>query len=147
MKKIGVILIIVAILICVCITLIHFIVSIMVPPNAKMAQKLLSSHEEHLEAVVQYFESTNINVYIDEDSDCDAISDPKAVEEIQWLLDHGYKSVSREGNTISFLRWTRWKDFGAGLAYVTDPAYYPSIDYLANLEQLSDEHWYYYEEN
>ena len=59
----------------------------------------------------------------------------------------GYKGIGRDGNTIYFVRWTRLMDFGAGIAYSVNGKDEPELDFVTKLEPLSEDGWYFYEED
>lgn len=56
-----------------------------------------------------------------------------------------YKSISKNGNTISFLLWSNL-DAGRGIAYTLDDSP-PTLQFLTKSEKLKKENWYYYEED
>ena len=76
------------------------------------------------------------------------ISDDEVVEAITQLHRKGYSSISKKSNAINFVRWTG-KDVGKGVVYSID-GHIPDEDsliFLTKIEPLSEDGWYYYEED
>lgn len=117
------------------------------PPDVNKAEKLLESDGELLETVVNYLKNSDENIYIHKYMPYDDIEDEAVKKAIKKLFFRKYDAISKYGNTIEFLRWTRWKDFGAGIAYSINGEDKPVIEYVIKLEPLSKDHWYYFEEN
>ena len=77
-----------------------------------------------------------------------SIDDAKVVETIELLRKRGYISISKTDNCIEFLRWAN-KVLYKGIAYSIN-GHVPeetSFGFLTKIEQLSEDGWYYYEEN
>lgn len=124
----------------------YIVSSIFALPDKSNAEELLKSDYELLETVVEYLEnSEEESIHIHKTHTNDGTEDEVANKAIDKLFDKGYDSVVKRGNTIHFLRWTRWKDYGAGLAYSINGEDEPEMEYLHNLESLSKEKWYFYE--
>ena len=76
------------------------------------------------------------------------IRNEEVIEAIMQLHKKGYSSISKKSNGISFVRWTG-KDVGKGVVYSID-GHEPdksSFDFLTKIEPLSENGWYYYEED
>ena len=73
------------------------------------------------------------------------IEDPKVRDAIKVLSRRGYRVISREDQTISFLRWSNL-DNGRGIAYTIDGSE-PILQFLTRVEPLPEPGWYYYEED
>ena len=73
------------------------------------------------------------------------IEDEAVVNAIDWLGKRGYSIMDKTENTIYFQRWTRFKDFGSGIAYSINGKDEPELQFLTKLEPLSEDGWYYYE--
>lgn len=69
---------------------------------------------------------------------------------IRYLFEKcNYTVINKEGNTISFQRWTQFRDVGTGIVYSID-GHTPNesnLQFLTKLEPLSVKNWYYYEED
>ncbi len=119
-------------------------------PNVENAEKILENDGELLKIVVKYLENSEEVEYIHKTAlrdDKEAIEDEKVIEAINELFNRKYDAITKDENTICFQRWTRLKDFGAGVAYSINGVDEPKIDYVIKIEPLSKEQWYYYEEN
>jgi len=68
----------------------------------------------------------------------------KAIDRI--LKKRGYKAIIREGNTIYFEKWILFEDIH-GIAYSINEGKEPTLQFLIKLEPLSENGWYYYEED
>lgn len=66
---------------------------------------------------------------------------------IKTVMGKGCNTIYKDGDTIEFLMWTKFTDFGAGLVYYTGSDGTPNIQFLTKLEPLPMEDWYYYEED
>ena len=114
-------------------------------PNKKTAQSYYNSAYDSLETVVQYLSKSDSDWLIKEEMPYwEKIGDNDVVEALDQLFNSGCLEIGKQGNTIYFLRWTRWKDFGAGLAF-TIQGQDPHVDYIISFEPLSQNQWYYYE--
>lgn len=121
----------------------------LLPPSEKSAKIILNNDNDLLQSVAVYLEQSDcdslyFHKYIGRDSDT---VDDEILKDVDELFKRGYKAVGKSGNTIFFLRWTRWRDFGAGIAYSIDNNSKPQIDYMVKLEKLHIDGWYYYESN
>ena len=76
------------------------------------------------------------------------IEDEHTRNALDVLIRHGYQIIRKEGNFIVFLRW-RNKDNGRGIVYSINgvPPDESVLQFLTRLEPLSEEGWYYYEED
>lgn len=117
-------------------------------PSQKIAQNFYDSDCASLEIVVQYLSKSDTDWLITEEKPYgETIDNNHAVKALDQLFDDGYLEIGKQGDTIYFLRWTRWNDFGAGLAYTIHKEQNPKVDYIVNFEPLSQDQWYYYETN
>lgn len=124
-------------------------------PGKDSAETLLNRNEEDILIVVNYLVcNDNPFVYIATSDGymytgyTKKIEDQVVSESINRLLTKkGFRAITKSGNTISFLRWARLMDFGSGLAYSIDNEKEPTLPYLTKLESLSQNGWYYYEED
>ena len=73
------------------------------------------------------------------------IDNVEVVTAIETLKKRGYSVIGKSGNTIHFQRWSNL-DNGRGIAYSIN-GNVPNLQFLTKLEPLSDENWYYYEED
>ncbi len=71
----------------------------------------------------------------------------EALNAVKRLRHKGYGTITRHGNTISFVMQTAFTDGGKGVAYSIDGEYEPTLPYLTKPEPLEEDGWYYYEEN
>ncbi len=121
-----------------------------IPPDVNKAEKILDEDSKLIETVVDYLKNSDEDIYINKLTtyyDIDKIEDKEVVKAVEKLLAKGYDAIIKDGNTICFLRWTFWRDFGAGIAYSINGVDEPEIEYVKKLEPLSKDGWYYYEEN
>ena len=132
------------------------------PPDKEKAEKYFQRDKKEIILITEYLnESDYPEIYINE-SDLEkgtmfigttdirdvTIEDEKVKKAINWLFKRrGYKIIDKTDNTISFTRWTRLMDFGAGIAYSINEKDEPVLQYLTKLEALSEDGWYYYEED
>jgi len=115
-------------------------------PNKKTAQSYYNSVRDSLEVIVQYLSESDADWLITEEKPYrEKIDDSEVVEALDKLFNDGCLEIGKQGNTIYFLRWTRWKDFGAGLAYTVKDGVRPKVAYITGYEPLSQARWYYYE--
>ena len=64
---------------------------------------------------------------------------------IKRLFNKGeIKEITRLENSVVFLKWTRGRDFGAGIVF-SESHQKPVIFYQTIIEPLSEIGWYYYE--
>ena len=121
---------------------------LLAPPNKKEAEMLLKTDEKLLKTVTTYLENSGYESMSFNKTFADSqVEDEEVAKTINKLFNRGYDAIGLQGNTIYFLRWTRLKDFGAGLAYSINGTDEPQMEYLVKIEELSEEQWYYYEEN
>lgn len=74
------------------------------------------------------------------------IEDAKVLRGINTLFKlKGYSVIGKEGNTIFFLISTA-REHNRGIAYTIDGTP-PELDFVVDYKLLSDDHWYFYEEN
>ena len=64
---------------------------------------------------------------------------------VQHVFSAGCNKIFRNDETIEFLFWTRFNDFGAGIVCCKNAITSPEIQFLTKLEPLSSTGWYYYE--
>ena len=121
---------------------------IFAPSSVTKAEMLLRKDEKLLEKTMLLISEMDEYVYshrlFSPPGDYQNEELNQCLVKLHW---RGYKIISRNGNTVAFTRWIRWKDFGAGLAYTFDETNPPSVEYLRELEGLSKNGWYYYESN
>lgn len=136
------------------------------PPKISKAtmEKELIKNKEAIISVINYltdipYENTVINiventeidliVYNDNGVTHLTIEDKTVADNIYFLFKKcKYKALTKDGGAISFLRWSDL-DNGTGIVYSID-GHIPnesSFDFLTKLEPLSEENWYYYEED
>ena len=76
------------------------------------------------------------------------IDDKEIVTAIRKLQRKGYSSIIKQGNGISFMRWTG-RNVGKGIVCSTDgniPGE-SAFNFLTKIEPLLKDGWYYYEED
>ena len=76
------------------------------------------------------------------------ISDENVVNAIETLRERGYRLISKNNDTIQFLRWSM-RNRGHGIAYSINGDFPDSsaFSFLTKLEPLSVDGWFYYEED
>ena len=61
------------------------------------------------------------------------------------LFANGCNNITKSGDTVEFLFWTRLMDFGAGVVWHEDTETPPDVQFLTRLDALETDGWYYYE--
>ena len=131
------------------------------PPDKNKAERLLARDKADMILITEHFIKSNyLEIYINESRAKKGsmftgletrdvnIEDRTVAEAIYRLFEkRGYKGINRDGNTISFLKWTRLMDFGSGIVYSINREDEPVLQYLTKIEPLSENGWYYYEED
>ena len=84
------------------------------------------------------------------------IEDDRVIEAIRLLLKNGYKSISKRDGCVIFKKWRRMES-ASGAVYSINgrtptssdgrASISPAIQFLTKIEQMSEDGWYYYEEN
>lgn len=128
-----------------------YVISLSIP-GEKSAERILKKDKELLDTVVTYIVNADRDISLlaynyEASSDYNDIRDENVKRAIEQLFDRNYSSINTEDGTVYFLRWTRGKDFGAGLAYTLDEKDTPQGYYLIKASPLTQKCWYYYEEN
>ena len=124
-------------------------------PSKNAAEQLLKRDIDHILTVTEflvnleqptaYINSADGSMYIGYTVNID---DEEVALAIKHLIESsGYHIIEKNNNTIYFLRWTRLMDFGGGITYSIDGQNKPELPHLTKLEPLSEENWYYYEED
>ena len=108
------------------------------------AEKSFQENKENILIVKEYLISENGVDYITVNNYND-ISDKKVLNAIIELRMNGYDIFCKEGNTIVF-QITSKLDYGAGIACTISNSV-PSLRYLTYYESLSEDGWYYWEED
>lgn len=128
-----------------------YVISLSVP-SEQSAERMLKKDKELLDTVVTYIVNADRDISLlaynyEASSNYNDIRDENVKKAIKQLFDRNYSSINTEDGTVYFLRWTRVKDFGAGLAYTLDEKDTPQGYYLIKAYPLTQKCWYYYEEN
>lgn len=106
---------------------------------------IVTNYLEKSEHQVIYINDSDGSIYVGYN---DKIDDEIVVKALERLFNkQGYQSIEKNNNTIHFLRWTRLMDFGSGFAYSINAENKPVLPHLTKLEPLSEDGWYYYEED
>ena len=148
----------------------------MAPPwqGMKQMEKDFQQNEELITSVKNYLAESEYNYISITDSMARGqmfvniagqsyakIDNEEIIDAIRQLKKHGYSSISKRANVISFVRWTGF-DVSKGVAYSVDgveqnygidPKIHPygspempvAITFLTKLEPMSEDGWYYYE--
>jgi len=126
-----------------------FAVYTLSPPDKDKAERYFKRDYKSLETIIYYMENSDRkSIRVHKTMSTYGIKDEEVVEAINRLFEkRGYDVISKNGNTIHFLRWTRFRDFGSGIAYSINGIDEPDLQYLTKLEPLSESNWYYYEED
>ena len=115
--------------------------------SAAQADRLLEEDGELLRKAVQRIENSEERVYFHRLYASAETQDEELNRIVNQLFNSVYTIISRSDNSIVFTRWTRWKDFGAGLAYSLDEDNEPFVEYSKTVTPLSESQWYYFEAN
>jgi len=133
------------------------------PSNLKKAEKVFEEDKELLTVIAAYlskWEESDLRLELHTgvlksyedigekqlDIKTLPIHDVSVKEAIQALYDKGYQAFYKDENTIHALRWSRM-DFGSGFAFSINHTTKPELQFCTKLEPLSEEGWYYYEED
>lgn len=125
---------------------------ILSPPTVQEVEAKFNQNRMNIMTVTNYLaESKYGSIYINDTSGNMSvgtsripISDQTVIKAIRKLSAQGYTIIIKDGNTIHFQQWTRFTDAGCGIAYSINKTSIPRIDYLTQLEPLSENGWYYY---
>ena len=132
------------------------------PPtiSIKKMEKIFQEDYDLLVSVAEYFQNSGCSSIVIHKSDERGymtvlhpspdqlvkkvpIEDPEVFRIIDSLFEEkGYWTITRDGNTICFNRWSSLAA-SRGIAYTIDGAA-PEMQYLTYYAKLSKEHWYYY---
>ena len=138
-----------------------FIEAFLPPPSAEKMERIFNRDQDDLFTIKDYFvESEYSELRIDissytkhpdminagrEIGDVE-IEDAEVLDAIKRLFEqHGYESISKDGNTIEFHEWSALLDNSRGIAYSINGIDEPDITFGTKLEPLDEEGWYYYE--
>lgn len=133
--------------------------------SERAANVLTGQYEKELETVASYLCAAEHDSIIIERRDTDSmkmllIVDPldgktknmdvpieeKEVQKAaNKLFANGCNKITKSGDTVEFLFWTRFMDFGAGLVWHENAETLPDVQFLTRLDALETEGWYYYE--
>ncbi len=124
----------------------------MSPPTVQEVESKFNQNREDIMIVTNYLaESEYGRIYLHDTSgnmsvgtSNISISDQIVIDSIKRLSLKGYTVIIKDGNTIHFQQWTRFTDAGCGIAYSINKTSAPRIEFLTQLEPLSEEGWYYY---
>lgn len=137
-----------------------FIEAFLPPPSAAKMERIFNRDQDDLFTIKDYFvESKYSGIFINESSyikhpDMMTVSDigdvkiedAEVLDAIKRLFEqHGYESISKDGNTIEFHEWSALLDNSRGIAYSINGIDEPEITFGTKLEPLDEEGWYYYE--
>ena len=144
-----------------CMSVKDFIEAFLPPPSAEKMERIFNRDQDDLFTIKDYFvESEYSELRIDissytkhpdminagrEIGDVE-IEDAEVLDAIKRLFEqHGYESISKDGNTIEFHEWSALLDNSRGIAYSINGIDEPEITFGTKLEPLDEEGWYYYE--
>lgn len=128
------------------------------PPDKNDTEKYFERDKEDLVLVTEYFANCDYtNIYITKSnyekgkmftgvSTGDIkIEDKAVIKAINRLIKRrNYKMIERTGNTIYFEKWFFGEE-SHGIAFSVNGKDKPVIEFLTELEPLSENGWYYYE--
>lgn len=125
------------------------------PVNYENINKIFEKDKENLFVVSNYFEKIYYKkIYISTsmqkgtmsiDGVHEYIQVPEIIQAIEDLKRKGYSVIGKSGNTIFFQKWSNL-DSGRGIAYSVDGKQ-PQLEFLVKYKLLSEDNWYYYEED
>lgn len=125
------------------------------PISHEGVEKRFQQHKEYILTVTDYFEKSEYrNIYINLSMKSNEFSvggerviieDADIVKAIAYLKRNGCSVIIRDEETIQFQMWANL-DSGRGIAYSINGEK-PVIEFLTKLEPLSENNWYYYEED
>lgn len=137
-----------------------FVILNVVPYYASQenAEKVFRRNKDEFIIVAEYMADNNyISVQVDKNVNKvygvtggftvrpEEITDKNVVNAVERLFSRGIITIHGHRNSIIFLRWRRFNDFGAGIVCSIDAGEEPTADYLTKLEPLPVDGWYYYE--
>lgn len=122
--------------------------NIMEPPTAQELEAVFRKYQQEFQTVGEYLlaeEDDHVTIFSGQDLKS-AASDVQSAENT-LKVQTGCYSIHRNGSTVTFVLWSRFMDVGCGIAYTTSTSPEPEMQYLSQLEPLSEPGWYYYVED
>ena len=138
--------------------LIGYILFNIIPPNNKIIEKHFELDKANLDIVVDFLINAEYNeIYINRfnfnedkmftgvETKDEKINDETVLKSLKYLFDYrGYMRIGKSGNTIYFDKWMFGEET-RGLAYSINDTDEPIVEFLTNLEPLSENQWFYFE--
>lgn len=134
-------------------------VSTLKPPDKDEMEKYLQQDKDDLVLITEYFINSDYSEISINESDFKKgimftgistrevnIENETAMKAINRIFKRGYHLILKNGNTISFEKWCFGEEHH-GLAYSINSEDEPVLQFLTELDQLSENGWYYYEED
>lgn len=128
------------------------------PPSQQKVSEFYDTNKESLTYIVNYFLETDYEtIYINDTKERGMmfaglengnipINDEITSSEINKLMTiHGVEVISKDNNIVLFQLWSS-KDKGIGVVYSADGEV-PKVQFITKADRLSDNKWYYYEED
>ena len=119
------------------------------PISEERMEKILNKDYDLLTTVTDYLANSGYeSVYIPSYTTDVKIEDAEVVQAINSLQSRGYDVISKDGDIISFQRWSIMNN-DRGIAYSVDGSAPTSqaLQFLTKVEPMTVPNWYYYEEN
>lgn len=113
--------------------------------NQNTIENDLQKYKEDIITINNYLiDLSDKQVYISSENSV-YLKNEQVAKSFVSLKQKGYKVITKNNNAISYLKWSKL-DEGRGLVYSIDGEK-PQLQFLTEIEALSEDKWYYYEED
>lgn len=122
--------------------------------DAASAQDRFDRNRESIALVTDYLLSLkNPDVWVNgpngtyfSDFEWHSIEDGKVCEAIETLWENGISNIYKntEANSVSFEMWRSFQEIDCGVAFSIDGINSPSVEFMTQVESLTERGWYYY---
>lgn len=123
-------------------------------PDAVSAQDCFDCNQDRIALVTDYLLSLkHPDVWINDangtyfsDFEWHSIEDRTVRETIEALWESGISDIRKntKANSISFEIWRSFQEVDCGVAFSVDGIHAPSVEFMTQVEPLTERGWYYY---
>lgn len=123
-------------------------------PDAASIQDKFDRNEENITLVTEYLLALSYpDAWIHEPNrtffsefEWHTIEDEKVCEAIETLWKNGISNIYKEtdDNSVSFVMWSSFQEIDCGVAFSMDGINSPSVQFMTQVEPLTQSGWYYY---
>ena len=133
----------------------HLISNHIFPPDVKKMDKIFQMGYKELKTLKNYLcpfdycfiesKKNNKKYIINAYNTKKEVTNQRAVASLDKIFNElNFKYVTKYNNTTCFVKW-EWGERRLGIAYVINDIETPIIDFLIELQPLSEQGWYYFE--